>query len=191
MMIPAVAASAQDFFQIGLTGRPISTTGGRFGACGLLLGALCCCCSRLTFLSISVFNAGIAGGAALSEMAWPQALHLVDVTPGGILPALMLYFLLQYKQVISLLPVSGCAVFVASGFGGSVDRGFNEIVWPQALHFVLVTPAGRAFGLILYFLLQYRQVICMTAGLGAPGRKDMEFPQALHWVLVTPDGILL
>ncbi len=102
-------------------------------------------------------------------MVWPQALHFVDVTPGGILLALILYFLLQYKQVISLLPVSGCAVSAACGFGGSVALGFNEIVWPQALHFVLVTPAGRAFGLILYFLLQYRQVICMTAGFGGAG----------------------
>jgi hypothetical protein len=154
-------------------------------------------------LSISVFNAGIPAGAALSDIACPQALHLVDVTPGGILPALMLYFLLQYKQVISRLPVLCCAGLAVSGFGGSIVFGFKDIVWPQALHFVLVTPAGMAFGLMLYFLLQYRQVICVTAdfggagggvgdgAFGASGRKDMEFPHALHLVLVILGGILL
>ena len=88
-------------------------------------------------------------------MVWPQALQLVDVTPGGILSALMLYFLLQYKQVISLLPVICCTVCTGSGVGGSASLGVKEIVWPQALHLVLVTPSGMAFGLILYCLLQY------------------------------------
>jgi len=107
---------------------------------------------------MSLFNAGISVGC-LSDMEWPQALHFVDVTPGGILLVLMLYFLLQYKQVISLLPVSCCTVFAGSDPDGSVALGFNEILWPQALHLVLTTPAGIDLGLILYFLLQYRQVL--------------------------------
>jgi hypothetical protein len=103
---------------------------------------------------MSLFNAGVSVGD-LSDMLWPQALHFVDVTPGGILLVSMLYFLLQYKQVISLLPVFCCAVSAGSGSDGSVVLGFNEIVWPQALHFVLVTPAGMSSGFMLYFLLQY------------------------------------
>jgi hypothetical protein len=102
-------------------------------------------------------------------MLWPQALHLVDVTPGGIFAALMLYFLLQYKQVTSRVPVSCCAGFDASGLGGSMVFGFNDIACPQALHFVLVTPAGMALGLMLYVLLQYRQVICVTSSFEGAG----------------------
>jgi len=48
------------------------------------------------------------------------------------------------------------AVFAGTGPGeGAADLGFNEMVWLQALHFMLVIPAGMDFGLILYFLLQY------------------------------------
>jgi len=39
--------------------------------------------------------------------------------------------------------------------------------WLQALHFMLVTPAGMDFGLILYFLLQYWHVTCLMAASGA------------------------
>ena len=88
-------------------------------------------------------------------MEWPQALHFVEVIPGGILLALILYFLLQYKQAISLLPAFCCTDLAGSGVVGSAALGFNEIVWPQALHLVLVTPAGTDLGLTLYFLLQY------------------------------------
>ena len=88
-------------------------------------------------------------------MVWPQALHFVDVIPGGILPALILYFLLQYKQVIFLLPVFCGTVCAGSGVGGAASLGAKKIVWPQALHLVLVTPAGIDLGLTLYFLLQY------------------------------------
>jgi len=88
-------------------------------------------------------------------MVWPQALHFVDVTPGGILLALILYFLLQYTQVIARLPAFCSTVCAGSGVGGSAPLGINEIVWPQALHLVLVTPAGIDLGLTLYFLLQY------------------------------------
>ena len=82
-------------------------------------------------------------------MGRPQALHLVVVTPGGILATLMLYFLPQNKQVISFVAVFCRTVFTGSDFAGSAALGFNEITWPQALHLVLVTPCGMDFGLIL------------------------------------------
>jgi hypothetical protein len=95
---------------------------------------------------------------------------LVVVTPGGILSALMLSFLPQYKQVISRISVFCPVVFAAASTGeGSADLGFNAMVWLHTLHLMLFSPSGMDFGLIVYVLLQYRQVICMTAALGAEG----------------------
>ena len=82
----------------------------------------------MTFLVISSLNAEVKPAADFNDMFRPQALHFVVVTPGGILLALTLYFLPQYRQVISRVSVFCPAVFAGTGFGeGSSDLGFNEM----------------------------------------------------------------
>jgi hypothetical protein len=81
---------------------------------------------------------------------------LVDVTPGGILSALMLYFLPQYRQAIFKVPETAlldCAGFDAGEASEAI--GFSAILWPQDLQRMRVAPSGMALVLILSFLLQY------------------------------------
>jgi hypothetical protein len=66
-----------------------------------------------------------------SEIACPQDLHWVVVMPFGILLRLMVYVLLQYRQVILLSPD------FAPVFSESVC--FNEMVCWHALHFTVAT----------------------------------------------------
>ena len=100
-------------------------------------------------------------------MGRPQSLHLVLLTPGGILAELMLYFLPQYRQAISRIPDSDAAGFADLDMGAAASvAGFKEIAWPQALQRVLVTPWGMALDLILNCWLQYWQLICtMSDGI--------------------------
>jgi hypothetical protein len=85
-----------------------------------------------------LFNSGfwgkLFGAFGFSEMACPQDLHLVVVMPFGILLRSMVYVLLQYRQVMLLVPdfesfVSECVCF-------------NEMACWHALHFTVDTFAG-------------------------------------------------
>jgi hypothetical protein len=69
-----------------------------------------------------------------SEIACPQDLHLVVVMPFGILLRLMVYVLLQYRQVILLSPDFESVV--------SESVCFNEMVCWHALHLTVDTFAG-------------------------------------------------
>jgi hypothetical protein len=137
-------------------------------------------------------------GAGFSDSVRPQDLHLVVLTPDGIFCGLMLYFLLQYKQVI--FRVSGCGAGAdAAGWdtGAASGAGLRAIEWPQDLHFMLVRSAGIFAGSRLYLRLQYWQAMVRGFCFGAEGAdgagcfKGIEFPHTLHLVLVTWGGILL
>ncbi|MGD1970717.1 MAG: hypothetical protein PVH70_17345, partial [Desulfobacterales bacterium] len=64
---------------------------------------------------ILLFAAEALVSGALRGIGRPQALHLVVVIPAGILAALMLYFLPQYRQAI--WRISEIGVLVVDGFG--------------------------------------------------------------------------